>query len=132
MANRFKYKQKMDIKGHKCELPGCNKDIPSWRHRNATTCCKEHGKELKRLREAANYQRLKDSASSSLIMYRQLSWIVDHYGYEVLVNLNDLTFLNINWAIKPDIFQRDGITGTKVQDLGFIISKPNHIIIYKL
>ena len=54
MANHFKYKQKMDMKGHKCELPGCNKDIPSWRHRNATTCCKEHGKELKRLREAAN------------------------------------------------------------------------------
>jgi hypothetical protein len=83
------------MKGHKCELPGCNKDIPSWRH-------------------------------------RKLSWIVDHYGYEVLVNLNDLTFLNINWAIKPDVFQRDGITGTKVKDLGFIISKPNHIIIYKL
>ena len=73
-----------------------------------------------------------DSASSTLIMYRQLSWIVDHYGYEMLIDLDAVRFLEINWAIKPDLFQRDGITGTKVQDLGFIISKPNHIIIYKL
>jgi len=29
-----------------CELPGCEKEIPSWRHGNATTCCDEHGKQL--------------------------------------------------------------------------------------
>ncbi len=115
-----------------CELPGCEKEIPSWRHGNATTCCEEHGKQLKKLREAANYQKLKASANPSIIMYRQLKWIVDHYGYEKLIDLDAVKFLEINWAIKPDVFQRDGITGTKVQDLGFIISKPNHIIIYKL
>ena len=115
-----------------CELPGCENEIPSWRHGNATTCCEEHGKQLKKLREAANYQKLKATANPSIIMYRQLKWIVDQYGYEKLIDLDAVNFLGINWAIKPDVFQRDGITGTKVQDLGFIISKPHHIIIYKL
>ena len=132
MANHFKNKLKNVMKKEKCELPGCEKDIPAWRHGNATTCCQEHGKQLKSLREATNYQKLKATANPSITMYGQLKWISDHYGFEKLIDLDAVKFLEINWAIKPDVFQRDGITGTKVQDLGFIISKPHHIIIYKL
>ena len=132
MTNHSKIIKKSEMKKEFCELPGCENEIPSWRHGNATTCCEEHGKQLKKLREAANYQKLKATANPSIIMYRQLKWIVDQYGYEKLIDLDAVNFLGINWAIKPDVFQRDGITGTKVQDLGFIISKPNNIIIYKL
>ena len=50
------------MKKEKCELLGCEDDIPAWRHGNATTCCDEHGELLKKARDAAGDRQHLDPA----------------------------------------------------------------------
>ena len=41
-----------------CQLPACGDPIPDGRHKNATTCCKEHAMLLKKERETLNKDKI--------------------------------------------------------------------------
>lgn len=47
----------------KCALAECGSTIPKSRHGNATTCCKAHALELKKINEKKSYQKIKSKTS---------------------------------------------------------------------
>ena len=115
-----------------CELPGCENEIPSWRHGNATTCCDEHGKQLKKLREAANYQKVRQSADPIMWLRDWLYNIGDEFGFGVPTDLIYVSPFQIDWSIKTGTFQKDGALGVAIGDIGYILYKPQSIKIFKL
>ncbi len=115
-----------------CELPGCQEEIPSTRHRNAKTCCEEHGKLLKKMREAANYQKIRQSADPILWLRQHLYYIADEYGFEVPIDIIYVSPFQIDWSLKTGTFQKDGEMGVELGDIGYILYKPQSIKIFKL
>ena len=115
-----------------CELPGCEKEIPTWRHGNATTCCDEHGKQLKKLREAANYQKVRNTADPIIRLREHFYNLVDEFGYEVPIDLNYVSPFKIDWSLKTGTFLNDGALGVALGDIGYIIYEPLSIKIFKL
>lgn len=115
-----------------CELPRCQKEIPSWRHGNATTCCKEHALLLKKEREAANYQKVRNTADPIIKLREHFNSLGDEFGFEIPIDLNYVSPFKIDWSIKTGTFQKDGAMGIALGDIGYMIYQPQSIKIYKL
>jgi hypothetical protein len=132
MTNHSKIIKKSEMKKEFCELPGCEKEIPTWRHGNATTCCDEHGKQLKKQREAANYQKVRNTADPIIRLREHFNNLADEFGYEVPIDLNYVSPFKIDWSLKTGTFLKDGALGVALGDIGYIIYEPLSIKIFKL
>jgi len=110
----------------------CGAPIPDDRHKNAWTCTKEHAMLLKKEREAANYQKIRQSANPIIWLQEHLNCIGVEYGFGVLIDLIYVSPLQIDWSIKTGTFQKDGASGVAVGNIGYILYKPQSIKIFKL
>ena len=128
----FKNIKKTLMKKEKCELPGCEDDIPAWRHGNATTCCDEHGELLKKARDAAYYQKVRNTALPIIKLREYFNDLANKFGFEVPINLNYVSLLKIDWSIKTGSFYKDGAMGIAIGDIGYMIYQPHFIKIFKL
>ena len=128
----FKNIKKTFMKKEKCELPGCDDDIPGWRHGNATTCCDEHGELLKKARDAAYYQKVRNTALPIIKLREYFNDLANEFGFEVPINLNYVSPLKIDWSIKTGTFLKDGAMGNALGDIGYILYQPHFIKIFKL
>lgn len=115
-----------------CELPGCQKEIPTSRHGNATTCCKEHALLLKKAREAANYQKVRNTADPIIKLREHFNGLANEFGFGVPIDLIYATPLKIDWSLKTGTFFKDGAMGVALGDIGYIIYQPQSIKIFKL
>ena len=130
--NHFKNRQKNVMKKEKCELPGCEKEIPAWRHGNATTCCQEHSKALKKMRESNNYQKVRNTADPIIRLREHYYDLANEFGYEVPIDLNYASPFKIDWSIKTGTFYKDGAKGIALGDIGYILYQPHFIKIFKI
>ena len=110
----------------------CGAPIPDGRHKNATTCCKEHALLLKKAREAANYQKVRNTADPIIRLREHFNNLADEFGYEVPIDLNYVSPLKIDWSLKTGTFFKDGALGVALGDIGYIIYQPQSIKIFKL
>ena len=115
-----------------CQLPACDALIPDDRHKNATTCCKEHALLLKKEREAANYQKVRNTADPIIRLREHFNNLADEFGYEVPIDLNYVSPFKIDWSLKTGTFLKDGSLGVALGDIGYMIYQPQSIKIYKL
>ena len=115
-----------------CQLPACGDPIPDGRHKNATTCCKEHALLLKKEREAANYQKVRNTADPIIRLREHFNNLADEFGYEVPIDLNYMSPFKIDWSLKTGTFLKDGALGVALGDIGYMIYKPLLIKIFKL
>jgi hypothetical protein len=120
------------MKKEKCELPGCEDDIPAWRHGNATTCCDEHGELLKKARDAAYYQKVRNTALPIIKLREYFNDLANKFGFEVPIDLNYVSPLKIDWSIKTGSFYKDGAMGIALGDIGYMLYQPHFIKIFKL
>ena len=128
----FKNIKKNLMKKGICELPGCEKDIPAWRHGNATTCCDEHGELLKKARDAAYYQKVRNTALPIIKLREYFNDLANKFGFEVPIDLNYVSPLKIDWSIKTGSFYKDGAMGVALGDIGYMLYQPHFIKIFKL
>ncbi len=115
-----------------CALESCDNQLPDDRHKNATTCCKEHALLLKKAREAANYQKVRNTADPIIRLREHFYNLADEFGFEVPIDLNYASPFKINWSLKTGVFFRDDAMGIALGDIGYIIYQPQFIKIFKL
>jgi hypothetical protein len=115
-----------------CQLTACDALIPEDRHKNATTCCKQHALLLKKEREAANYQKVRNTADPIIRLREHFNNLADEFGYEVPIDLNYVSPFKIDWSLKTGTFLKDGALGVALGDIGYIIYEPLSIKIFKL
>lgn len=115
-----------------CQLPACGALIPDDRHKNATTCCKEHAQLLKKAREAINYRKVRNTADPIMKQREHIYDVAKEFGFEVPIDLNYASPFKINWSLKTGVFFRDGAMGIALGDIGYIIYQPQFIKIFKL
>lgn len=115
-----------------CALEGCENILPADRHKNATTCCKEHALLLKKEREAANYQKVRNTADPILKLREHFNGLANEFGFGVPFDLIYATPLKIDWSLKTGTFFKDGAMGVALGDIGYIIYQPQSIKIFKL
>ncbi len=115
-----------------CALESCENSLPVERHKNATTCCKEHALLLKKAREAANYKKVRNTADPILRLREHFNNLADEFGYEVPIDLNYVSPFKIDWSLKTGTFLNDGALGVALGDIGYIIYEPLSIKIFKL
>mgnify|MGYP000529385486 FL=1 len=84
----------------KCTLDGCENLIPDDRHKNATTCCKEHALLLKKAREAVNYRKVRNTADPIIKLREHIYDLAKEFGFEVPIDLNYASPFKINWSLK--------------------------------
>ena len=132
MTNHSKINKKSDMKKEICQLPACGDPIPEDRHKNATTCCKEHAMLLKKEREAANYQKVRNTADPIIRLREHFNNLADEFGYEVTIDLNYVSPFKIDWSLKTGTFLKDGALGVALGDIGYMIYEPLSIKIFKL
>jgi len=117
---------------NRCKLEGCKAIIPEDRHKNATTCCKEHAQLLKKAREAANYKKLRNTADPIIRLREHYYDLANEFGYEVPIDLNYVSPFKIDWSIKTGTFQKEGAMGIALGDIGYMLYQPQSIKIFKL
>ena len=110
----------------------CGAPIPDDRHKNAWTCTKEHAMLLKKEREAANYQKVRNTADPIIRLREHFYNLADEFGYEVPIDLNYVSPFKIDCSLKTGTFLKDGALGVALGDIGYIIYQPQSIKIYKL
>jgi len=115
-----------------CALESCENALPAERHKNATTCCKQHAMLLKKEREAANYQKVRNTADPIIRLREQFNNLADEFGYEVPIDLNYVSPFKIDWSLKTGTFLKEGALGVALGDIGYIIYEPLSIKIFKL
>jgi hypothetical protein len=120
------------MKHNYCKLSYCKDLIPPTRHANAETCCEEHAKLLKKEREAANYQKVRNTADPIIRLREHFNNLADEFGYEVPIDLNYVSPFKIDWSLKTGTFLKDGALGVALGDIGYIIYEPLSIKIFKL
>ena len=115
-----------------CSLDWCQEPIPDDRHKNATTCCKEHALLLKKAREAVNYRKVRNTADPIIKLREHFNNLGNEFGFEVPIDLNYVSPFKIDWSIKTGTFQKDGALGMALGDIGYMIYQPQSIKIYKI
>lgn len=115
-----------------CALQSCEDVLPAKRHKNATTCCKEHALLLKKEREAANYKKVRNTADPIIRLREHFNDLANEFGYEIPIDLNYVSPFKIDWSIKTGTFQKDGAMGIALGDIGYMLNQPQHIKIFKL
>jgi len=115
-----------------CALESCENALPAERHKNATTCCKQHAMLLKKEREAANYQKVRNTADPIIRLREHFNNLADEFGYEVPIDLNYVSPFKIDWSLKTGTFLKEGALGVALGDIGYIIYEPLSIKIFKL
>ena len=110
----------------------CGAPIPDDRHKNAWTCRKEHALLLKKEREAANYQKVRNTADPIIRLREHFYNLADEFGYEVPIDLNYVSPFKVDWSLKTGTFLKDGALGVALGDIGYMIYQPQSIKIYKL
>ena len=115
-----------------CALEGCENLLPADRHKNATTCCKEHALLLKKAREAVNYRKVRTTADPIIKLREHFNSLGDEFGFEIPIDLNYVSPFKIDWSIKTGTFQKDGAMGIALGNIGYMIFQPQSIKIYKL
>ncbi len=114
------------------QLLACDALIPEDRHKNATTCCKQHALLLKKEREAANYQKVRNTADPIIRLREHFNNLADEFGYEVPIYLDYVSPFKIDWSLKTGTFLKDGALGVALGDIGYMIYQPLLIKIFKL
>ena len=115
-----------------CALESCENALPEDRHKNATTCCKEHSQLLKKEREAANYKKVRNTADPIIRLREHFKDLANEFGYEVPIDLNYASPFKIDWSIKTGTFYKDGAKGIALGDIGYILYQPHFIKIFKI
>ena len=110
----------------------CGALIAQNRHKNAWTCSKEHAMLLKKEREAANYQKVRNTADPIIRLREHFNNLADEFGYEVPIDLNYVSPFKVDWSLKTGTFLKDGALGVALGDIGYMIYQPQSIKIYKL
>ena len=110
----------------------CDAPIPDDRHKNASTCSKEHGELLKKEREAANYLKVRSTADPIIKLREHLHDLAHDHGIGVLFDLNYASPHKIDWSLKTGTFLSNGAMGVALGDIGYIIYQPFHIKLFKL
>jgi hypothetical protein len=109
----------------------CFKPIPSGIHGNSGSCSHVCKRLRKKSREQENYKRKKNIADPVLELQNHLKALAEKFGYETAIDLSIAGTYQIEWALCTATFQRDGLTGKAVGNVGYIFFKPNHIKIYQ-
>ena len=110
----------------------CGALIPEDCHKNAWTCTKVHALLLKKEREAANYQKVRNTADPIIRLREHFNNLADEFGYEVPIDLDYVSPFKIDWSLKTGTFLNDGALGVALGDIGYIIYEPLSIKIFKL
>ena len=109
----------------------CFKPMPFGLHGNSGCCTDLHRKLRKKSREQANYRGRKKISDPIIQLQHHLKALAEKFGYETAIDLSIAGSYQIDWALCTATFQRDGLTGKAVGNVGYIFFKPNHIKIYE-
>lgn len=118
----------------KCNLPGCDRDIPENRKKTARYCCKEHAYVAKKARSIARYRDIKqyedkfkanDAKLARLHLLTQLNKTVTYY---------DLDSIGFDWAlVHKEVAAKDGAIWRIMIHYGYHINeKTKNVRIWKL